>query len=371
MAHYTQLEYWNMLMAVGAADQELAAARQIYMDRFPGRRIPTIDTLTRLVNRVSGGHGNIMPIKTENLVDREVEYYDPQLVALVEDQFDADSNVSTRIVAARLSVDNDRLIRRIAKMKGYRPYNYLKVQKLMGEDDYTARVAFCQTFLENLRLTPRLLQYILWSDECLFTPNGMFNSKNYVTWSDNGNPFAYRETRHQYRWSIMVWAGILYGRIVGPVIFEGPVNQHTYLALLQDVLPGLLDALDLPAHFRDNIIFMHDGAPAHFALNVRGFLNVNYPNKWIGRGGPLRWPARSPDMNPLDYFLWGHIKQIVYKGDVQNRDLTWNLIRDAFISIPSEMLIRAVGDLPRRLQLCQENNGRHFEQLPHNNPQLQ
>jgi hypothetical protein len=30
-----------------------------------------------------------------------------------------------------------------------------------------------------------------------------------------------------------------------------------------------------------------------------------YPNLWIGRGGPRHWPARPPDLNPLDFFLWG------------------------------------------------------------------
>ena len=49
---------------------------------------------------------------------------------------------------------------------------------------------------------------------------------------------------------------------------------------------------------------MHDGAPAHFSLVAREFLNATYEDRWIGRGGPHLWPARSPDLNPLDFFLW-------------------------------------------------------------------
>ena len=51
--------------------------------------------------------------------------------------------------------------------------------------------------------------------------------------------------------------------------------------------------------------FMHDGAPAHITVDVRHFLDATYPQRWIGRGGPVIWPARSPDLNPLDFFFGG------------------------------------------------------------------
>ena len=42
---------------------------------------------------------------------------------------------------------------------------------------------------------------------------------------------------------------------------------------------------------------------------MRNHLNVTYPNRWIGRGGPVPW---SPDLAPLDYFQWGSMKSVVY-----------------------------------------------------------
>jgi hypothetical protein len=50
---------------------------------------------------------------------------------------------------------------------------------------------------------------------------------------------------------------------------------------------------------------------------AREFLNNNYTNRWIGRRGPIAWPARSPDLNPLDFYLWGHLKTIVYLAAVE------------------------------------------------------
>jgi hypothetical protein len=43
---------------------------------------------------------------------------------------------------------------------------------------------------------------------------------------------------------------------------------------------------------------------------------VNLENRWIGRDGPVLWPARSPDLNPCDFFLRGDLKQIVYETPV-------------------------------------------------------
>ena len=46
----------------------------------------------------------------------------------------------------------------------------------------------------------------------------------------------------------------------------------------------------------------------HFSQVVRQYLNHKFPNRWIGRGGIKNWPPRSPDLNPLDYHVWGHMK---------------------------------------------------------------
>jgi hypothetical protein len=43
------------------------------------------------------------------------------------------------------------------------------------------------------------------------------------------------------------------------------------------------------------------------------FLNDSFPNCWIGRVGAINWPARSSDLAPCDFFLWGHLKVKIYK----------------------------------------------------------
>jgi len=50
---------------------------------------------------------------------------------------------------------------------------------------------------------------------------------------------------------------------------------------------------------------MQDGVPPHFSCFVTDVLNDRFPDAWIGRGGPIPCPPLSPDLSPLDFFLWG------------------------------------------------------------------
>jgi hypothetical protein len=55
----------------------------------------------------------------------------------------------------------------------------------------------------------------------------------------------------------------------------------------------------------DDMLFQQDGAPPHFHKEVTDFLNRQLPDKWFGKGGPVTWPPRSPDLAPLNLFFWG------------------------------------------------------------------
>ena len=58
--------------------------------------------------------------------------------------------------------------------------------------------------------------------------------------------------------------------------------------------------------------FIQDGAPAHRRILVRNRLQELFPNRVIALGHPVEWPPRSPDLTPLDFWLWGDVKAKVY-----------------------------------------------------------
>ncbi|EFN86502.1 hypothetical protein EAI_03479, partial [Harpegnathos saltator] len=99
---------------------------------------------------------------------------------------------------------------------------------------------------------------------------------------------------------------------------------------------------------RERMIFQHDGAPAHFCRETREFLDQRFPDRWMGRGGPVIWPARSPDLNVLDYFVWGHIKSKIEHRRDGTRDEVRDAIIAAFRTITPDMAHRATRQITRR-----------------------
>jgi hypothetical protein len=58
--------------------------------------------------------------------------------------------------------------------------------------------------------------------------------------------------------------------------------------------------------------FMQDGATAHTATYSINVLNEVFENRLISR---RLWPARCPDLNPCDFYLWGNLKDKVYSNN--------------------------------------------------------
>lgn len=111
--------------------------------------------------------------------------------------------------------------------------------------------------------------------------------------------------------------------------------------------------------------FQHDGASLHFRVTVRNFLDDNFTNMWIGRGGPHAWPARSPDFNPVDYAIWGYLKASVYSSEINSREELLQRIEDACNEIRNnpDMTRKTIRHIITRARKCIEQNGGHFEQL--------
>ena len=91
-----------------------------------------------------------------------------------------------------------------------------------------------------------------------------------------------------------------------------------YKHLLQAVYLDMLELYVAPQleEFQPWIIFQQDGAPPHCGSHIRLFLDATFPNRWNGRDGPTPWPPLSPDITPLDFFLWGYVKNKVFSSPV-------------------------------------------------------
>jgi hypothetical protein len=47
---------------------------------------------------------------------------------------------------------------------------------------------------------------------------------------------------------------------------------------------------------------------------------MRFPGRWVGRDEPIPWPPLSPYITYLDLFMWGYVKDIIYKTPVTSLD---------------------------------------------------
>ena len=79
--------------------------------------------------------------------------------------------------------------------------------------------------------------------------------------------------------------------------------QHERDMLEQWLLPQLTEG-------SNNFLLQIHGAPPHWHIAVRDYVNTQLPRRWIGRCGEgdlpfLQWPPRSPDLTACDFFFGG------------------------------------------------------------------
>ncbi|GFY29686.1 uncharacterized protein TNCV_1812661 [Trichonephila clavipes] len=79
--------------------------------------------------------------------------------------------------------------------------------------------------------------------------------------------------------------------------------------------------------------FQQDGATCHTARTTFDLLKDTFGDRLISRFGPVNWPPRSCDLTPLDYFLWGCVKSLVYADKPQTLDHSEDNIRRVIADI--------------------------------------
>lgn len=356
---YSPRDYAEMHYYYGVARGNARLASRLYEEhvrrrggpqpeRYPDHRLFLRTHNAYMEGRIPGKSGRLSEFPTDERVDA------------VLNEVQGDSSTSVRMVSRRTGIPKSS-VHRILQVESYHPYHIQKVQELKPED-YPKRVLFCQEMLQKNREDDNFFNNILWTDESHFKRTGIFNMHNYHSWSID-NPHMVRSSNFQRQFSVNLWCGILNGQLIGPFELPDRLDGNTYLNFLRNDLPTLLEDVNLRT--RKFMVFQNDGAPCHYSQIVRDFLNEQYPQKWIGRGGPISWPPRSPDLNPVDFFVWGYYKELVYSKESFDIDELRRKLSQAENQIKRNMA--AFRNIKRnflnRCRLCIQTQGRHCEQL--------
>lgn len=249
-------------------------------------------------------------------------------------------------------------VRKILHKNKFKPYKP-KFINTLHERDFDMRLDFSFWYQEQREEDANFPFQILWSDEATFTSNGVVSSQNCRWWAQE-NPNYLIQCRDQYSFKTNVWCGVLNNKVIGPYFFRENLNSQRYLQFLNEEITKVLD--EMPLNDRRNLWFQCDGAPVHNSADVKHRMNELFRGRVIGRNMEQPWPPRSPDLTPLDFFLWGYLKQKVYMcrpfRDVNHLE---EVIRHFVLLMSPDFARKAVQEVSRRTMICIDRNGRHTE----------
>ena len=177
-----------------------------------------------------------------------------------------------------------------------------------------------------------------------------------------GRPAHFTVDNPTFSPKVMVFCGLKRDGAFGFKTYENQsMNGQMYHSLLQyTVLPELRirNGGNL-----DGLWWQQDGAPCHVTQRNMIYLDHQFQDRVISRRS-IRghdWPARSPDLNPCDYFLWGYLKSRVYTPLPRSMaELKTNIQREISV-LDHPMILRSIMDIKARAAKCVIATGGHFE----------
>lgn len=191
------------------------------------------------------------------------------------------------------------------------------------------------------------MDYVFYTDEAWFHQSGYINAQNFcIRFSENLHGF--QETCLQ---KIGVWCAISGRRVVGPILFTRFVTGEVY----REIITNLMFL-----HHKDekHCWLQQDGVTAYIANKTMRFLYEFFDNRIVRWA---LWPARSPVLSSLDFFLWGHLKNEVYKNNPKIiTDLKKN-IQGKIEKTESAMPYRVATNMKKGILGYQQTNDGYFQ----------
>lgn len=128
-----------MVISYGVTRENFRATKRLYAERFPNRRHPTRNTISRCIWRFQET-GSVLPqhpTRVDALVYRQVNVDEDVLHA-----FEENPRNSVHRVAFTLGISKS-VVHRILRENGLHPFHFQRVQQLLERDEIP-RIYFCE-----------------------------------------------------------------------------------------------------------------------------------------------------------------------------------------------------------------------------------
>ncbi len=156
--------------------------------------------------------------------------------------------------------------------------------------------------------------YHLFPMLALLGPNRIWSAKN---------PHVFQQTSLHLQ-KVDVWCAILKYRVITPIFHKQTVNSEEHQCILSDFIALLYNTRE-----ERKVWLQQDNAKVHISDSLMIFIRKFFEERVISVG---LWPPRRRDLSPADIFLWGFLKDVVYKNQLVFWNLWWicNLLSTHF-----------------------------------------
>lgn len=357
--------------------RKIQLVQQEFTQKFPEARLPgktTIHYIWKKQNKFFTYHNlNSKQSAGDTFSGRSRSARTPENIEAVKALLDADAkkeaddpNINT-CRKNELGITPSAFCRIVKELK-YHCYK-MDVSQKLNEGDNERRLQFANFVLNNL--TDADLNNCAFSDEATFSLDGEVNTQNIRRYAEKkvhredqgGKPAQFRHTKSKYPQKVMVFMGLhSSGKTWGLKFYQNKnINGDEYYKLLRfKCVPRLKQINDGSLN---GMWFQQDGATVHRTGRVLRYLDRQFGQRMMAMSSIQGhdWPARSPDLNPLDFFAWGYLKSRVFRPRPATMPQLIARIELEVKNLNSDMIKRACLDIKTRCQRVIASSGGFIE----------
>ena len=145
------------------------------------------------------------------------------------------------------------------------------------------------------------------------------------------------------------------GKAMPPIWIDrgAKVDSAVYIEQLKKVKKWLDDT-----YGDQSYVFQQDGAPSHTSEETQAWMDENFKEYWTWE----MWPPYSPDLNPLDYSVWGYVESRACANPHPNTSALQKAVEKAWSELLTEEYVRKTcAVFWDRVQRMIDAKGRNFE----------
>ena len=277
-----------------------------------------------------------------------------KFVDKVKNVISKDPGKSMRAIAKDMKTSEALIRKCVSEDLRYKSYKMRKGQLLTAKAK-EKRLKHSKKLLNKLKHPLQTNMIWFFSDEKNFCQDQAVNSQN-NRWLAVCPKDVPKVMQTKFPATVMVFGVVSSeGHVMPPYIFPKglKVNTEEYLKVLEmHVLPWIRKvAAGRP------YVWQQDSAPCHTSRKAQAWLS----DKFYDFVPPDVWPPNSPDLNPMDFFVWGAIERCTNKSPCNTKEELIKRIKSEFKSMKKAQVVRACSRFRGRIEAVIEANSDFIE----------